>query len=362
MTGSKVVGFTMRYIASDTLDKSRPPFKLKWLRQLMQTVDDLNLKHGIIHQDIADRNLLIDPTTDSIILIDFNDAYRVGLARRPGQPEGKWDERDDVKGVLVFLYEYVTRDPSLARYWLHLVEEDDYKDPAKWIKHPDVELDNDVAEFYFELMAWVRRRRAGKQIGHYTEAPQPIDWPHPPAHRVERMEYVVGRQREAGLPYLDWKRPLKAKLDPTRRLLATGRYADEEAAAQTAWKAKAAAATSAGERGRSAMTTALASDVEFGNDKNNNHDGKEDPAPTHRAGCNAAAPDQPGDCPPAPPALSARSEETALKTESSPLRTLRQRHTKAPKRKHEGGSSCPASTVASSAKKNRSARSSPALF
>ncbi len=84
MTGSRIVGFTTRYVAGASLDKleSRPPFKLKWLRQLMQTVDDLNLKHGVVHQDIADRNLLIDPDTDSIILLDFGLACRIGAASK----------------------------------------------------------------------------------------------------------------------------------------------------------------------------------------------------------------------------------------------------------------------------------------
>jgi serine/threonine protein kinase len=91
LTGSHVVGFTMRYVAGKTLDKSRPPFKLRWLRQLMQVVVDLNLKHGVIHQDIAHRNLLIDSSTDSIILIDFDTAYRIGICKTGGRySEGKW--------------------------------------------------------------------------------------------------------------------------------------------------------------------------------------------------------------------------------------------------------------------------------
>jgi hypothetical protein len=146
----------------------------------MQAVDDLNLKHGIIHQDIAHRNLLINSASDSIVLIDFNEAYRVGVEKNgTNDHEGRWRERDDVKGVLVFLYEYITRDPALdEHYVLHMLNEKDFIDPAKWIKHPDVELDEEVAEFYFELMAWVRgRRRARHQMKHYTKAPQPLEWP-----------------------------------------------------------------------------------------------------------------------------------------------------------------------------------------
>lgn len=48
---------------------------------------------------------------------------------------------------MVFLYEYITRDPDLGFYKLHDVEDKAFRDPAKWIKHPDVDLDHDVADF-----------------------------------------------------------------------------------------------------------------------------------------------------------------------------------------------------------------------
>jgi hypothetical protein len=236
-TGSQVVGFTVRYVAAETLVESRSRFKLKWLKQLIHAVDDLNLKHGIIHQDIADRNLLIDPDTDSIVLIDFDFASRIGVRYTNARgPEGERPERDDIKGVLVFLYEYITRDPVLKGYVLHDADEKDFEDPAKWIKHPDVELDGDVAEFYAELMAWVSRRRAGEAIAHYSEAPEALEWPSLPEKAWRTMlDTIGGRHRHRNkLPYLEWKRPPSSKLDPTRRLLATGRYADEEEAAQRA--------------------------------------------------------------------------------------------------------------------------------
>jgi hypothetical protein len=210
----------------------------------MQVVDDLNLKHGIIHQDIAHRNLLIDSASDSIVLIDFNGANRVGVDRTGASHNEGWQEdRDDVKGVLLFLYQYIARDPNLEEHYaLHLLNEKDFIDPAKWVKHPDVELDDDVAEFYFELMAWVRgRRRARHKMKHYTEAPQPLEWPRLP-RRAERLRFLVRHRRDAGLPYVEWRRPPASEVDPDRRLLATGRYADEEAAA--------AAQTGQGDTGR----------------------------------------------------------------------------------------------------------------
>jgi hypothetical protein len=210
----------------------------------MQVVDDLNLKHGIIHKDIAHRNLLIDSASDSIVLIDFNGADRVGVDRTGASRNEGWrEDRDDVKGVLLFLYQYITRDPNLEEHYaLHLLNEKDFIDPAKWVKHPDIELDDDVAEFYFELMAWVRgRRRARHKMNHYTEAPQPLEWPRLP-RRAERLTFLVRHRRDAGLPYVEWRRPPASEVDPDRRLLATGRYADEEAAA--------AAQTGQGDTGR----------------------------------------------------------------------------------------------------------------
>jgi serine/threonine protein kinase len=62
----------MKYIPGGTLDNKNVPFQFKWLRQLTQLVDFLNLQLGIMHQDIASRNLLIDPNTDSIRLFDFD--------------------------------------------------------------------------------------------------------------------------------------------------------------------------------------------------------------------------------------------------------------------------------------------------
>jgi hypothetical protein len=134
----------------------------------------------------------------------------------------------------MFMYEFISRDPALElHYMMHEHDEKEFKDPAKWVKDRDVELDADVAEFYFELMAWIRKRRAGKKLAHYTEAPEHIDWPNLP-ERVRTMGYFYCERRRTGTPYLEWTRPATSKLDPTRRLLATGRCADEDEEARQA--------------------------------------------------------------------------------------------------------------------------------
>jgi len=101
---SRVIGFTTKYIPGGTLEDADPkmPFRFEWLQQLTRLVDFLNLELGIMHQDIAPRNLLVDPDTGKILLFDFDWAAN--------EEEGLMDGRDDVSSVVFTLYEIITND------------------------------------------------------------------------------------------------------------------------------------------------------------------------------------------------------------------------------------------------------------
>ncbi|TVY52485.1 Shaggy-related protein kinase theta [Lachnellula cervina] len=99
---SRVIGFTTKYIPGGTLETRKAPFRFEWLQQLTQVVDYLNLDLGIMHQDLAPRNLLIDPDTHQLVLFDFNFAAR--------GKDGLRDGHDDVSGVVFTLYELITND------------------------------------------------------------------------------------------------------------------------------------------------------------------------------------------------------------------------------------------------------------
>lgn len=74
----QIVGFTTPYIPGGSLeDDPLRGFKLKWLKQLIQLVDDLNLRYGVIHDNIIPRHLLVDPETDDLLLINFNFSRRI---------------------------------------------------------------------------------------------------------------------------------------------------------------------------------------------------------------------------------------------------------------------------------------------
>jgi hypothetical protein len=253
ITGTRVVGFTTPFIDGGDLDRNRDrPFKLKYLKQLtaveypsrslstnkptvqetQQVIDDLNYKYGIAHQDVAPRNIFIDSSTDTLLLFDFSEAARIGyngggtFRTAPAR-----EERNDVKAVVLTVHEILTGDQRYQTTLLHDIDEADLLYGLdKWKKHPDVQLDPglDITDYYNELMRWVRARRE-RPIKVYAEASELLDWPTElPAFEALRLySYTREEAEQRGLPYIEWIRPRSAHLDRSRRLLATGKYADE---------------------------------------------------------------------------------------------------------------------------------------
>jgi len=166
-------------------------------------------------------------------LFDFSIAVKLGY-RSKIVPRGailEHKKRNDVKGVVLTVHEILTRDPSYKGSQLHYLDEpaDLLAGPEKWAKHPDVELEPgvDATDYYDELIRWVAARRE-RPITCYTEASEFLDWPmemrKPPDGSNSHSR---DQAREHKLPYIEWVRPLSVHLDRSRRLLATGKYADE---------------------------------------------------------------------------------------------------------------------------------------
>lgn len=228
------VGFTTRYVPGGTVDENLSrPFKLKYLRQLLGVADDLNLKYGVAHQDIAARNLLVDPETDNFLLFDFNFSGQIGGI-------GHVKERSDVKGVIFTLYEIITRDLHFRSIPHECQDTADVERLEDWVQHPDCRLDHPVAEYRSALDEWVSGRRAGREPASYAEASEPIEWtlfPDPPSHEVKYLDacgnpavhvarpmYDLRRTlRDKGAAVLNWERPAQATLREGDRVFADGR-------------------------------------------------------------------------------------------------------------------------------------------
>lgn len=171
---SQVLGYTTPYISGGTLDDDHQRvFRLSWLHQLTSVVDYLNLEVGIVHQDIAPRNILIDPgspnlETEKIRLFDFDYGAFVGLS-------GCIPSRNDVKGVVFTLYEIVTLDDSYRRV-PH--EEQDLESVTNLKEWPiRRNLDSDITAFREHLSAWVQQRKTHRDGASEDEGLTPTDIP-----------------------------------------------------------------------------------------------------------------------------------------------------------------------------------------
>ncbi len=208
-----VVGFTSLYIPGGTLKHNNAvtrPFRLAWLQQLLSVVDDLNYRYGIMHQDIAARNLVVDEK-ENLCIFDFNFSIVINENYTP--------ERDDLKGVIFTLYEIITLDEHF-RQVPHAEQDAEAVLRLEWVKHADVQLDSHVDEFRKVLDAWVSKRKTRE----FKLVETCIQWPLMPREPaapvlVRGPDGSVSREmksvpvliradlEELNEPYLGWERP-----------------------------------------------------------------------------------------------------------------------------------------------------------
>lgn len=213
----RFVGFTSKYIPGGTLEENPTrTFKLKWLHQLTDVVDDLNLRLGVVHQDVAARNILIDEVTDTLMLFDFNFSARIN-------GPGYFEPRNDVKGVVFTLYEVITRDKARQEK-RHEDQDVSTVDALVWKQHPTVRLDHPVSAFRKVLDAWRERRRTREADAVSSAAF--LDWPPlpdpppthitvdlndgngPVVHTYDKIYDAKRREmRKEGKTIINWERP-----------------------------------------------------------------------------------------------------------------------------------------------------------
>ncbi|PON25206.1 hypothetical protein TGAM01_v205892 [Trichoderma gamsii] len=212
----QIVGFTTPYIPGGSLeDTPSQGVKLKWLKQLIQLVDALNLRYGVIHDNIIPRHLPVDPETDDLLLINFNFSRRIAGPVRlfifdiSGQEMARviLTVYIIITGEKRFQYTHDTKKISNAAAVMELEE---------WTPAPGMILDHPVSAYRSLLEEWTRQRRAV-----HVQARECIDWPEFPYKQTvwERDErgasYAVGGaydcsragEREAGRAVIEWERP-----------------------------------------------------------------------------------------------------------------------------------------------------------
>ncbi|KAM0455703.1 hypothetical protein ACHAPV_002790 [Trichoderma viride] len=233
----RIVGFTTPYIPGGSLeDNPSRGFKLKWLKQLIQVVDDLNLRYGVIHDNITPRHLLIDPETDDLLLINFNFSrciagpVRLFIFDISGQEMALaiLTVYSILTGDMRFQYTHDTEKISSAAAVIELEE---------WAPAPGMILDHPVSAYRSVLEEWARRRRAVR-----VKARECLDWPEFPYKQTiwEKSEggasYAMGGtydcsragEREAGRAVIEWERPPGDVLRDEAVLVGDGGYVHVE--------------------------------------------------------------------------------------------------------------------------------------
>ncbi|POS68952.1 hypothetical protein DHEL01_v212653 [Diaporthe helianthi] len=237
-----VVGFTSTFIPGGTFEDNRSrDFKLKYLEQLIEVVDDLNLKFGIVHADITRRNIVINPTTDTLQLFDFNVSLRANSESGKPDPPRFTRDKIDVNSVVATVYEIITGDSERAAAIIEHGEPTSTVTRMKWVKRPDVCLDAGISSYQRTLRCWLRRRnRPLNRVRHFKQAQSPLEeWPQPwapkiPAMRSDgslitswddagtRSSVDVGAMRALGLKFVTWERPAHNRIPEGFRVLADG--------------------------------------------------------------------------------------------------------------------------------------------
>lgn len=176
-----------------------------------------------MHQDIAPRNLLIDPDTQNLLLFDFDWAAngRENLLQR----------RDEIAGVVFTLYEIITGDTSFTSipYWDRNMET--IQNMSEWTCNR--ELDSDVSTFRNFLNEWVTTRKCPGDMQRYLDAPNRLAWPGLPTPPDYSLPFELGttvdgetnwvtgpRTRrtavEKGQYIFHWERPPQIRLKNSR--------------------------------------------------------------------------------------------------------------------------------------------------
>jgi Protein tyrosine and serine/threonine kinase len=217
-----LIGYTTKFIPGGTLEENHSftHFRLSWLIQMMEIVDDINLKYGIMHRDIAARNFLIDPQTQRLLLFDFNNCMKIGDVT---VNQNFWGP-PDVDGVIFTIYELLTFDKSFRDnmpFWRH--EASPIEEKVEWPVKATLEPGLDISTIRRHLDMWVQERRTTRLIKHFSDATSPVTWPKLP-RQIRNYTYFSEEDQETkkvitpaharmgGVNYVDWSRPAYQKV------------------------------------------------------------------------------------------------------------------------------------------------------
>ncbi|KAI1112712.1 hypothetical protein F5Y14DRAFT_420530 [Nemania sp. NC0429] len=209
----RILGWASKYVGGPDLEIDKSQFKMKWLRQLTDTLDYLHLELGILHMDLQLKNIVVDKAADKLMLIDFENAAVIN------EEQLQWEFNQLTWSV----YEIVTHDIALVEeqiYGDEKTEEELWVCDARIINEmPDwpvrTNLDCESHEIRQHLQSWIERRKSLP----ITTPKTPI---RPCTERSPRPSRTVEQSRQAQKSKFDVIQECQDKLQEGKEMLHVG--------------------------------------------------------------------------------------------------------------------------------------------
>ncbi|KAI9779279.1 MAG: hypothetical protein M1835_004748 [Candelina submexicana] len=161
-----VIGFTTHYVPGETLLDCVRPFRFKWLKDFTNAIDYLNYDIGIVHGDVAARNILVDSRDSSIKIIDFDRAFMIS---RTGETYYDYNSRvgytsdeRDTQGVICATYDAFARFEHVG-----LPDSTQIEQLETWPLEISIEdVEGGFTSYVDYVLRWARQRRSSRQYLH----------------------------------------------------------------------------------------------------------------------------------------------------------------------------------------------------
>ncbi|KAI1158231.1 hypothetical protein F5B18DRAFT_641870 [Nemania serpens] len=212
----RILGWASKYVDGPDLEIDKSQFKMKWLRQLTDTLDYLHLELGILHADLQLKNMVVDKAADKLMLIDFENAVAID------DEQLQWEFNQ----VTWSVYEIITHDTALVNERLYDFSQEPENPEEIWACDASVinempewpvrtNLDCEAHAIRQHIQSWIERRKALP----ITTPKTPIK---PCTGRSPRPSRIVEQNRQGQKSKFDEIQECQDKLQKEKELLPVG--------------------------------------------------------------------------------------------------------------------------------------------
>ncbi|EFE39474.1 hypothetical protein TRV_05871 [Trichophyton verrucosum HKI 0517] len=134
-----ILGFTYKCLSGTRLYDYDGVFNFCWLKQMTDAADELNLRYGVLHNDICPHTFLIDHDKNEVKLYCFGLIIKIG--KQTMVPLA------DVNSLIVWVYQFLTGDRQFLDRLLHQESVSKIEDMGEWKLQRPIEDGFDISDY-----------------------------------------------------------------------------------------------------------------------------------------------------------------------------------------------------------------------